>query len=76
MHPQLVRQGCAFLQGVLWDSAHGGFFARVGPRRTSLLQESNALVQWLIPAQRSSSQGSVAARWRGAVGAARPRMAG
>jgi mannobiose 2-epimerase len=26
---QLVRQGCAFLQGVLWDAAHGGFFARV-----------------------------------------------
>ncbi len=26
---RLVRHGCAFLQGTLWDAAHGGFFARV-----------------------------------------------
>jgi mannose/cellobiose epimerase-like protein (N-acyl-D-glucosamine 2-epimerase family) len=26
---RLVRHGCAFLQGALWDTAHGGFFARV-----------------------------------------------
>ena len=26
---QLVRHGCAFLQGAMWDATHGGFFARV-----------------------------------------------
>jgi sulfoquinovose isomerase len=26
---QLVRHGCAFLQGVMWDATHGGFFAQV-----------------------------------------------
>jgi mannose/cellobiose epimerase-like protein (N-acyl-D-glucosamine 2-epimerase family) len=26
---RLVRHGCAFLQGALWDAAHGGFFAQV-----------------------------------------------
>jgi len=26
---RLVRQGCAFLQEVMWDAAHGGFFAKV-----------------------------------------------
>jgi len=28
----LVRHGCAFLQGVMWDAVHGGFFARVDRR--------------------------------------------
>lgn len=28
-YDRLVRHGCAFLQGALWDAAHGGFFARV-----------------------------------------------
>ena len=26
---RLVRHGCAFLQGTMWDATHGGFFARV-----------------------------------------------
>jgi mannose/cellobiose epimerase-like protein (N-acyl-D-glucosamine 2-epimerase family) len=26
---QLVHHGCAFLQGAMWDAAHGGFFAQV-----------------------------------------------
>jgi transposase len=26
---RLVRHGCAFLQEVMWDREHGGFFARV-----------------------------------------------
>ena len=26
---QLVRHGCAFLQGAMWDAEHGGFFAQV-----------------------------------------------
>jgi mannose/cellobiose epimerase-like protein (N-acyl-D-glucosamine 2-epimerase family) len=28
----LVRHGCAFLQGAMWDAVHGGFFARVDRR--------------------------------------------
>jgi mannobiose 2-epimerase len=28
-YDRLVRHGCAFLQGALWDAAHGGFFAQV-----------------------------------------------
>jgi mannose/cellobiose epimerase-like protein (N-acyl-D-glucosamine 2-epimerase family) len=26
---EMVRHGCAFLQGVMWDPRHGGFFAKV-----------------------------------------------
>jgi mannose/cellobiose epimerase-like protein (N-acyl-D-glucosamine 2-epimerase family) len=43
---RLVRHGCAFLQNVMWDAAHGGFFARVdrsGSPRSDGLKHPHAV---------------------------------